>query len=156
MGRRHTIGHPASRSQNTSMHDSELRKLLLDTCPVRPGQEDRAWAALREELFLVKRQSAWSWLYYPTWRSFGVAAVVLALLPVVGYLLTGQPLSLATADSQSPGIYATAFFSRPAQAQVGWLNGMEPVSDKPTYLDPTTDVSSGKAGSAPATDPNSL
>ena len=34
------------------MHDSELRKLLLDTCPVRPGQEDRAWAALREELFL--------------------------------------------------------------------------------------------------------
>ena len=46
----------------------------------------------------------------------------------------------ATADSQAPGIYATAFYSKPAQAQVVWLNGMEPATDQPTYLDPTTVV----------------
>ena len=138
------------------MRDDELKKLLLETCPVKPGQEDRAWAALREELFMVKRNSAWSWLYYPTWRGFAVAAVALALIPVLDEFLTGQPISLATADSQSPGIYATAFYSRPAQAQVVWLNGMEPASDKPTYLDPTTVVPEGKGSAAPAGDPNSL
>jgi hypothetical protein len=136
------------------MNDSELKKLLLETCPVRPGQEDRAWNSLREQLFVVKRRSAWGWLFYPSWRGAVVAAVALALIPLLGSFLTGQPISLATADSQSPGIYATVFYSRPAQAQVVWLNGMEPASDKPTYLDPTTDASGTKG--APAGDPNSL
>jgi hypothetical protein len=138
------------------MNDSDLKKLLRETCPVRPGQEDRAWNSLREQLFVVRSRSAWGWLFYPSWRGAVVAAVALALVPVLGSFLTGQPISLATADSQSPGIYATAFYSRPAQAQVVWLNGMEPASDKPTYLDPTTDASSDKGSVAPAGDPNSL
>src|SRR5277367_5862612 len=97
----------------TSMNDSELKKILIETCPVRPGQEDRAWNALREQLFVVKPRSAWSWLYYPTWRGLAVAVAVLAAIPTVGYLLTGEPIGIATADSQSPGIYATAFYSKP-------------------------------------------
>jgi hypothetical protein len=133
------------------MHDRELKKLLLETCPVRPGQESRAWSALRGRLDHAGRdRSEWSWLYYPTWRGLAVAAMALALIPIMGELLLGTPVSLATADSQSPGIYATAFYSRPAQAQVVWLNGMEPATDKPTYLDPTTVVSGPKG------DPNSL
>lgn len=138
------------------MDDSELRKLLLETCPVGPGQEDRAWTALRDRLFLSKeRNSAWSWVYYPTWRGLTIAVVVLALLPFAASFIGVAPVSLATADSQAPGIYATSFYSRPAQAQVVWLNGMEPASDKPTYLDPTTVVPKARASQPPA-DPNSL
>lgn len=144
----------------TSMHDSELKKLLLETCPVRPGQESRAWSALGDRLFHAKQsRSRWSWLYYPTWRGLAVAVVALALIPIGGsFVVNGlEPISLATADSQSPGIYATAFFSRPAQAQVVWLNGMDPASDKPTYLDPTTVVSGAtKTAPQPKGDPNSL
>jgi hypothetical protein len=134
------------------MHDSELKKLLLETCQVRPGQENRAWSALSARLYRNPRtRSGWSWLYYPAWRGLAVAAVALALLiPIVGSFILGPHLSLATADSQSPGIYATAFYSRSAEAQVVWLNGMEPASDKPTYLDPTTVISGPKG------DPNSL
>jgi hypothetical protein len=140
------------------MEESELKKILLETCPVKPGQEGRAWAALRDQLYPVKRErSAWHWLFYPTWRGLAVAALMLAVIPFAGpYLLGGlEPVSLATADSQAPGIYATAFYSRPAQAQVVWLNGMEPVSDKPTYLDPTSVIRESKAA-PPAGDPNSL
>jgi hypothetical protein len=142
----------------TSMQDSELKKLLLETCPVRPGQEGRAWSALRGQIFQAKAEpSAWSWLYLPTWRGLLVAGVALALVPILGdFFVTGmKPVSFATADSQAPGIYATAFYSRPAQAQVVWLNGMEPASDKPTYLDPTT-VLPRKAPVQPVGDPNSL
>jgi hypothetical protein len=135
------------------MHDRELKKLLLETCPIRPGQEGRAWSVLREQIYGGQQErSAWRWLYYPTWRGLAVAVVALALIPIAGDFVAGvlKPISLATADSQSPGIYATAFYSRPAQAQVVWLNGMDPATDKPTYLDPTT-VIAGAAG-----DPNSL
>jgi len=135
------------------MHDSELKKLLLETCPVRLGQEGRAWSALRDRLYpTTQARSGWGWLFYPTWRGLAVAAVALVLIPVLGdYVLARlQPVSLATADSQSPGIYATAFYSRSAEAQVVWLNGMEPATDKPTYLDPTTVISGPKG------DPNSL
>jgi len=143
------------------MHDRELKKLLLETCPVRPGQESRAWSALREQLYQAKparsqSRSLWSWLYYPPWRGLAVAGVALALAPIVYDSLFGQPVALATADSQSPGIYATAFYSRSAQAQVVWLNGMEPATDKPTYLDPTTVVSRTTAAPRPSGDPNSL
>jgi hypothetical protein len=139
------------------MDDQELKKLLLETCPVRPGQEARAWGALREQLYgAASKQSGWGWLYLPSWRGLIVAAVALALIPVLGDFFVGnlQPASFATADSQAPGIYATAFYSKPAQAQVVWLNGMEPATDKPTYLDPTTPVP--RKGDQPARDPNSL
>jgi hypothetical protein len=139
------------------MHDKELKKLLLETCPVRPGQESRAWAALRDQLYVAKpARSGWSWLFYPTWRGLAVAAVALALIPILGEFFGGQSLALATADSQSPGIYATAFYSRSAQAQVVWLNGMEPSTDKPTYLDPTTVIAGETETPEPAGDPNSL
>ncbi len=87
-----------------------------------------------------------------------MAVLVLAMIPFAGnYLLEGmQPLSLATADSQSPGIYATAFYSRPADAQVVWLNGLEPASGKPTYLDPTTGISGQSETQQQTRDPNSL
>ena len=141
------------------MHDSELKKLLLETCPVRPGQESRAWSALREQLYSARQaRSGWSWLYYPTWRGLAVAVVALALIPIVGDFVGGRldPGSLATADSQSPGIYATSFYSRSAQAQVVWLNGMEPATDKLTYLDPTKVIAGATEASPPVGDPNSL
>jgi hypothetical protein len=133
------------------MHDRELKKLLLETCPVRPGQESRAWSALRSQLYSAQPvRSGWNWLFYPTWRGLAVAVVTLALILITGEFFGGQPLALATADSQSPGIYATAFYSRSAQAQVVWLSGLDPASDKPTYLDPTTVIA------GPTGDPNSL
>jgi hypothetical protein len=143
------------------MQDSELRKLLLETCPVKPGQENRAWTLLQAKL--QNSPSAdwrWIWLYLPSWRGLAIAVVALILIPVVGSsIISGlKPISLATADSQSPGIYATAFYSDSAQAQVVWLNGMEPASDKPTYLDPTaptageTETPTSKSHG----DPNSL
>ena len=141
------------------MEDRELKRLLLETCPVRPGQEARAWAALRHELYGgVGARAGWSWLFVPTWRGLLVAAFALALIPIMGDFLVGgfQPVSFATADSQAPGIYATAFYSKPAQAQVVWLNGMEPATDRPTYLEPTTVLIRKKAASQPASDPNSL
>jgi hypothetical protein len=140
------------------MHDRELKKLLLETCPVRPGQESRAWSALKDRLYHAgPARSGWNWLYYPAWRGVAVVAVALAVIPIVGDFVIGrlEPISLATADSQSPGIYATAFYSRPAQAQVVWLNGMDPATDKPTYLDPTA-VIAGAPQTPPAGDPNSL
>jgi anti-sigma-K factor RskA len=139
------------------MHDKELRKLLLETCPVRPGQESRAWASLKERLFAAEEpRSRWSWLFYPAWRGLAVAAVALVLIPIAGNFILDrfEPVSIATADSQSPGIYATSFYSRSARAQVVWLNGMDPATDKPTYLDPTTVV--GGKSPRPVRDPNSL
>jgi hypothetical protein len=137
------------------MQDSELKKLLLETCPVLPGQENRAWIALQQRLNPAR--SRWEWLYLPSWRGLGVAAAVLVLLAVVGddIGLGLGPISFATADSLSPGIYATAFYSHSAKAQVVWLDGMEPASDKPTYLDPTTVIKEDDA-SKPTGDPNSL
>jgi hypothetical protein len=144
-----------------SMHDSELKKLLLETCPVRPGQESRAWSALRDRLYSAQSARSgsrplWSRLYRPSWRGLGAAAAVIALISILGDFYAAQPVPLATADSQSPGIYATSFYSRSAQAQVVWLTGMEPASDKPTYLDPTTITGGRTETQQPAADPNSL
>ena len=141
------------------MEDKELKKLLLETCPVRPGQEERAWNALREQLYGPgAERSAWRWLFVPTWRGLAVAAAMLALVPIAGHYLLGgfEPVSFATADSQAPGIYATAFYSKSAQAQVVWLNGMEPATDRPTYLQPTTVLPRKAPASTPTHDPNSL
>ncbi len=141
------------------MHDTELKRLLLETCPVRPGQESRAWSALRDRLYPASQsRSGWNWLYYPTWRGLAVAAAAVALILVMGDFILGrlEPVSLATADSQSPGIYATAFYSRSAGAQVVWLSGMDAATDKPTYLDPTTVIAGRAEPPRPADDPNSL
>lgn len=140
------------------MQDSELKKLLLETCPVLPGQENRAWTALRERLARADgKSSPRAWLFFPSRRGLTIAVSVAIALFIAGqYFGIGvKPLSLATADSQAPGIFATSFYSAPAQAQVVWLNGMAPVSDNPTYLDPTT-VIQGKGSSATSGDPNSL
>ena len=141
------------------MEDRELKKLLLETCPVRPGQEDRAWTLLRERLYAKPLRSGWTAFLQPTWRNGAIAGVAVGLIvgAVVSFAFTSQTRIFATADSQAPGIYATSFYSRPAQAQVVWLNGMEPASDTPTFLEKTGAVASTPDGaSAPAGDPNSL
>jgi anti-sigma-K factor RskA len=140
------------------MHDHELKKLLEETHPVRPGQEERAWNVLKERLASRRRRT---WLYLPTWRGATVAFTILAALTILGNLIpTLRPYAprLVSADSQVPGIYATAFYSKSAHAQVVWLTGMDPASDQPTYLDPTSAIPQKQASktSRPADDPNSL
>jgi hypothetical protein len=141
------------------MEDPALKKLLLETCPVRPGQEARAWAALRERMRAKPARLTWSSLWQPTWRSGAMAGVAVGVVvgAVASFTFTSQTRIFATADSQAPGIYATSFYSRPAQAQVVWLNGMEPASDKPTFLEKTGAVAdTPDNASGPAGDPNSL
>jgi anti-sigma-K factor RskA len=139
------------------MHDSELKKLLIETCPIRPGQEERAWTATRDRLFAA-RPSKWAWLYLPSWRGAAVAAVALLAVATVGDMIAlhNQHLAFVSARSQAPGIYATSFYSSSAQAQVVWLNGMDPASDKPSYLDPTTSIPAASQNSKSSADPNSL
>jgi hypothetical protein len=141
------------------MEDRELRKLLLETCPVRPGQEERAWTALREQLYAKAALSWWKALLQPTWRNGALAGIAAGLVigAVCSYVFTAQTRILATADSQAPGIYATSFYSNSAQAQVVWLNGMKPASDQPTFLEKTGQVANPPdKNAAPAGDPNSL
>ncbi len=139
------------------MEDRDLKHLLLETCPVRPGQEARAWTTLREKLYAAPARSGWRSLLQPTWRQGALAGIALGMVigAVASFTLTSQARLLATADSQAPGIYATSFYSRPAQAQVVWLNGMEPASDKPTFLE-KTGAMAPDAAPAPQGDPNSL
>jgi hypothetical protein len=142
------------------MNDSELKKLLLETCPLRPGQESRAWSTLRDQLYGSPAKPTgflWRWLYYPTWH--GLALVLFLVLAGGGIdflAFQAKPRALATADSQSPGIYATAFYSDAAQAQVVWLNGMDPATNKPTYLDPTMVIAGSSENAQPTGDPNRL
>jgi len=141
------------------MEDRELRKLLLETCPVRPGQEDRAWTLLRARLYARPAPSGWRWLLQPTWRNGAFAGLAFGLVAgaVMSFVVTSQSQIFATADSQAPGIYATSFYSKSAQAQVVWLNGMEPASDKPTFLEKTGRVTTPPSDAAvPGGDPNSL
>jgi len=153
--------HAEQRNLTTFMHDSELKKLLLETCPVRPGQEARAWSALRDRLDRATpgAGSRWAWFQGPAWRGWAVAGLAVVLVPIFfqNLLFSGlRARALATADSQSPGIYATAFYSKSAQAQVVWLDGMDPATDKPTYLDPTSVIADKSEAAPPAGDPNSL
>ncbi|MCE0482742.1 MAG: hypothetical protein LV479_00725 [Methylacidiphilales bacterium] len=138
------------------MQDFELRKLLSETHPVPPGQEERAWTHLRKRLAAPPART--DWLFFPTWRGLAVAAAVLVLAAGMGdyFLLPSRPLSFATANSQSPGIYATAFYSSSAKAQVVWLNGLDPSTDQPTYLDPTTVIPHTAKPVRTMGDPNSL
>ncbi len=136
------------------MNDLELKNLLLQTHPVLPGQEARAWSALQGRLFPSPvPRTGWSFL--PGWRALtctGVALLVAVGIFDLGAMMHPSRHALVFADSQSPGIYATGFYSHSAQAQVVWLNGMEPVSDQPTYLDPTSVIARNpdeKAHAAP-------
>ena len=137
------------------MEDNELRKLLQETCSALPGQEARAWSALRARL--APPQGPLAWLFVPSRGGLVFALVITVALFVAGefFGIGVKPISLATANSQSPGVYATSFYSDSAKAQVVWLNGMAPATDKPTYLDPTTEIPAGNS-SAPGQDPNSL
>lgn len=116
------------------MHDSDLKKLLLETHPVRPGQEARAWNLLQQRLFAqaapASSRTFWRWVIPSV---FAVMALVVTVWQV-GF----APAAFASATSMSPGIYATSFYSSSAKAQVVWLDGMEPASGRPTYLDPTS------------------
>ena len=120
------------------MQDSELKRLLQDTCPVRPGQESRAWSDLREQLYGEKSaRSSWSWL--PTWRVSAIALSGLVAIFVAGEMAWHERTpALPLVASSAPNIYATSFYSSSAQAQVVWLNGLEPATDKPAPARPTT------------------
>jgi hypothetical protein len=126
------------------MEDRDLKKLLLETCPVLPGQEERAWGSLRSALYGQRPVTPW----YLNWKIAGSFAAGLVVACVTTFALSPTH-ALATADSVSPGIYATAFYSPTAKAQVVWLNGMEPASDKPTYLDPTSALAEKPEPAAP-------
>ena len=121
------------------MNDLELKRHLQETCPVRPGQESRAWEALRTRLQKPVKERAW--LFFPTWRSLAFTCLAILLMPAVFDLgLNMRPVrhGLVFADSQTPGIEATTFYSSKAQAQVVWLKGMDPATDQPTYMDHTS------------------
>jgi hypothetical protein len=136
------------------MDDSEIKKLLLETCPVRPGQEERAWAALRDRLYAQPaRHSRWEWLHSPGWRGALAGLMIIGVLAVAGHGLLNhhQPLAFLSARSASPGISATSFYSPAADAQVVWISGMEAATDRPTYLDPSGPTDGGDpASGAPA------
>jgi hypothetical protein len=141
------------------MPDHELKKILLETCPVRPGQEERAWASLRDRLDTAgTKRSRRGWLYFPIWRGALAGLAVICGLVVLGNAVAHrlQPVSFASADSEAPGIFATSFYSSSAQAQVVWLDGLDAATDQPTYLDPTTAISRPLKKSSPAKPLNTL
>jgi hypothetical protein len=133
------------------MNDLELKNQLLATCPVRPGQEARAWLALKERL-AAPAAAPFAWVFSRASRT--VASWALTLVVALAIFDLGETLrpsrhGLVFADSQVPGIYATSFYSHSAQAQVVWLNGMDPATDKPTYLDPTSVIKAGTGEASP-------
>ena len=131
------------------MNDHDLRDLLKETWPVRPGQESRAWSAwqTRSTQGSARPAAAWRALLVSSGAAIACAALFLALWPT-------PPVAPVSAASQSPEIFATAFYSKPAQAQVVWLNGMAPATDGPTYMDPSSriDPASGSAQTPAAND----
>ena len=133
------------------MNDQELREALTETWPIRPGQEGRAWSSLQHSL-RGKASPRIVLFSFPRVLVGGFALVGLVLLALRFTAPIPAPLS---ADSQSPGIFATAFYSQPARAQVVWLNGMDPATDGPTYMDPTTKVDEA-ALATPASKPDRL
>jgi hypothetical protein len=115
------------------MNDHDLKTTLQETCPVLPGQEARAWGLLNERLRKPSFLS-FSWL---TWRSALACGAGVAILAVLAVQLAPPAIPPVSAASQAPGVFATAFYSQGAHAQVVWLNGMEPATDGPTYMDRT-------------------
>ena len=128
------------------MTDADLKHLLQETCPVLPGQEGRAWQALRNRLGAPK-PVALPWFFRPAFTYSLLTLVVVGALLGLGLNAAPARHGLAFADSQVPGIYATSFYSHSAQAQVVWLNGMDPATDRPTYLDPTAIIHETAANS---------
>jgi len=114
------------------MNDQELKELLQEMHPVLPGQEPRAWTQLQERLAGPAVAPAWL-----AWRRLGVVSAGVAALVLITFYSSTPTAVAVSASSQSPGIFATAFYSKPAHAQVVWLNGMEPAKDGPTYMDRT-------------------
>jgi hypothetical protein len=132
------------KAHKTSMNDHELKQALTETWPIRPGQETRAWSSLQARLDAKAAPRA-PFLTWPRVLAGGFAVAGLALIFLQ---LQPQDVPELSAASQSPGIFATAFYSQPARAQVVWLNGMDPATDGPTYMDPTAPVpASGGAAS---------
>ena len=116
------------------MNDNDLKALLQETCPTLPGQEARAWNLLNERL----QKPARGTFARLTWQSVLAYGAGVAGLAMVAIQMATPAIEPVSASSQSPGIFATAFYSQPAHAQVVWLNGMEPATDGPTYMDPTS------------------
>ena len=108
------------------MNDLELSHLLQQSNPVLPGQEARAWKHLQDRLARPARLR---------WQPFLAAGAAFAAVLVVAARLAMPTIAPVSTASQSPGIFATAFYSQPAHAQVVWLNGLEPAGDGPTYMD---------------------
>jgi hypothetical protein len=128
------------------MNDHELKTTLQETCPVLPGQEARAWNLLNERLRKPAGLS-FSWL---TWRSALAYGAGVAVLAVLAVQLATPAILPVSAASQAPGVFATAFYSQGAHAQVVWLNGMEPATDGPTYMDRTGQLDErGSANKSP-------
>lgn len=128
------------------MNDIDLKEHLLTTCPVRPGQEERAWAVLRTR-FAAPPASFRGSIFSSPWRLATCCALVLLAIGAVFERPSHHGFALA--NSQVPGIYATSFYSHSAKAQVVWLNGMDPATDKPTYLDPSSPVPAETPGNNP-------
>ncbi len=140
------------------MHDTELKDLLLKTHPVRPGQEERAWSLLKTRLSPASQSNQNS--FFLSWSGAFTTCLIIGVILAIGVVipLRFHQIPFASATSQSPVIYATAFYSHSAQAQVVWLNGLGPASDKLSYLDPTTVINDGSTSetSQSTNDPNSL
>ena len=134
------------------MTDDNLKQLLSETHPVRPGQEARAWSALEQRMFAQPARASFPALFAGGWVRFaGGALTACAFMAACDLLIAErQHIAMASTTSQSPGIFATAFYSHSAKAQVVWLDGLEPSTDQPTYLDPTTAI----AGEAPPVAPS--
>jgi hypothetical protein len=130
------------------MNDTELKSALTETWPIRPGQESRAWGSLQARLQGDDRHSS----LLVTWPRLLALGSLAGCLMLIAFEAGSPEVTPLSAASQSPGIFATAFYSQPAKAQVVWLNGMDPATDGPTYMDPTTkvDVDSAPAPSSPA------
>ena len=97
-----------------------------------PGQEAREWSRLEARLFAREKSPR------RVFFGLGMTGTMLALVAVMGWLAMPGHIPLASAQSQAPGIFATTFYSPAAQAQVVWLNGVDPASDQPSYMDPTS------------------
>ncbi len=124
------------------MNDQELKSILQETHPVLPGQEARAWTLLQERLSGPASQPLLAW------RPLGALATGIAALVLITSYASAPTAAQVSASSQSPGIFASAFYSQPAHAQVVWLNGMEPAKDGPTYMDRTGKIGDDAASSS--------
>jgi hypothetical protein len=129
------------------MNDNELKSALLETWPALPGQEARAWTRLQERMHAPSRM-AWF-----DWRSVLAGGAAVAALVMLAAHFAEPGIAPVSASSQSPGIFATAFYSQPAHAQVVWLNGMDSATDGPTYLDRSGALNESTAAQQP---PDSL